>query len=210
MLPKTTVFKHIPNWSGYRVNNRGVVQSCRTNQGELSEQWKVKSLLIDKDGYLKLVLHNCGKTKFIGVHSLVLQAFVRLPRFGEMALHRNGKRTDNRLENLYWGTAKDNATDRDRDGTTALGEKNGNCKLSSAEVKQIKNIRDKIGLSYGKIAQQFNVSKRQVMRICKGQGWLSLAQNTDAPREVPIARIENGEAVKPIEPAGTFSEMPIT
>ncbi len=55
--------------------------------------------------------------KMYAVHRLVLHTFVRPPREGEVARHLNDLATDNRLENLAWGTYRDNAADRKRNGS---------------------------------------------------------------------------------------------
>jgi len=53
------------------------------------------------------------------VHRLVLMAFRGQPENGSRthSRHLNGDCTDNRLENLAWGTPKDNADDMRRHGT---------------------------------------------------------------------------------------------
>lgn len=51
-----------------------------------------------------------------GVHVLVLETFAGLRPRDHVACHRNGDHRDNRLANLYWGTAEDNARDRVQHG----------------------------------------------------------------------------------------------
>jgi hypothetical protein len=55
------------------------------------------------------------------VHRLVLSAFVRPPRAGEVARHLNGRRTDNRLVNLRWGNEQTNWVDRKRHAAARAG-----------------------------------------------------------------------------------------
>lgn len=184
MPSKGSLFKRVPGWPGYRVSANGVVQSCRTNGGQVSDVWTKRVPSRDKDGYLRLALHKRGASVFVGVHSLVLLAFVGPPNPNQGALHCNDRKTDNRLENLYWGTAKDNAADRARNGNSTKGEGNGNCKITDVEVKQMRDIREQNGTSYEKIAGMFGASKRQTMRICKYQVRL------EAPKEVPVDRAE--------------------
>jgi hypothetical protein len=50
------------------------------------------------------------------IHRAVLNSFIGPPGEGEVARHLNDVRTDNRLENLGWGTRLDNAQDAQRNG----------------------------------------------------------------------------------------------
>lgn len=51
------------------------------------------------------------------VHQLVLEAFVGPRPPGLLGLHKDGDKTNNAVENLYWGTHSDNALDSVRHGT---------------------------------------------------------------------------------------------
>jgi hypothetical protein len=69
------------------------------------------------DGYRVVSLADSSTRKLRKVHRLVLEAFVG-PCPPEMeGCHGNGVRSDNRLENLRWGTKSDNNTDRVTHGT---------------------------------------------------------------------------------------------
>lgn len=57
-----------------------------------------------------------GKVRNRLVHRLVLEAFVGPCPDGLEALHDNDDATDNRLENLSWGTRARNIADRTRNG----------------------------------------------------------------------------------------------
>ena len=117
-------------------------------------------------------LHLKGRSKFVGIHYLVLLAFVGPPPItGLIPLHNNGVRDDNRLENLRWGTHQDNADDRDRHGHTANLERNGNAKITQQIAVTILEQRNLFGASYGSIGLAIGLSKRQVMRICQGLHW---------------------------------------
>lgn len=67
------------------------------------------------DGHLRVKLQVNGEAvPQMLIHRAVLTAFVRPPSLGEQGLHRNGIPSDNRAENLYWGTDAENAADRKR------------------------------------------------------------------------------------------------
>jgi hypothetical protein len=50
--------------------------------------------------------------------------------------HLDGNRSNNRLDNLAWGTPLENGADKARHGT-AKGERNGRAKLTAAKVRRI-------------------------------------------------------------------------
>jgi hypothetical protein len=68
-------------------------------------------------GYLTVKMSKDGVAKTWRAHSLVLSAFVGPRPPGFITRHLNGKRDDNRLENLAWGTLKENSADSKRHGT---------------------------------------------------------------------------------------------
>lgn len=114
--------------------------------------------------------------------------------------HLNGRRDDNRLENLKWGTPGENAADRDAHGKTARGELNGRAKIDQSQALLIQRMRA-VGVSFDRIAWVIDLSKRQVQRICDGTAWHELhepitSEVIDAPREVPVHRGEIYEAIQ--------------
>lgn len=130
------VIAEIPGWPGYAVTDEGHVLSfwARRNVGR-----KRISVIVDdahmvatfdrKDrtgkltGYRSVCLSLKGKHRNVYVHEIVLRVFVG-PRPSPVheALHGNGDRGDNRLDNLRWGTVQENADDRERHGHVHRGD----------------------------------------------------------------------------------------
>lgn len=177
-------FREVPGWPGYRVSRDGVVQTGKNNGGILSGEWKVKEAFIDRDGYLKVNLSHKKRHLSVGVHVLVLTCFGGpRPPGNVMVLHGNGNCRDNRIENLRWGFADENAEDRDSHGTTARHERNGNAKLTWVQVYEIRALHES-GKSAGSIAKLFAVSKKAVLNIIHKRTW-------DDSRALPTVQSSN-------------------
>lgn len=96
----------------YEVSDLGKVRSLKPSGIKILKQ------CLDGDRpYLIVGLSNKSIVKQLKVHRLVLFAFVGLPEIGQEGRHLNGNSTDNRLENLCWGTHSENMLDKVRHGT---------------------------------------------------------------------------------------------
>jgi hypothetical protein len=63
---------------------------------------------INKEGYEFVRLHKDGKRHGKKVHRLIALAFLPNPEKKRTINHKNGIKTDNRLENLEWATHSEN------------------------------------------------------------------------------------------------------
>lgn len=114
-------WRDIPGFKNYQVSNVGRVRSLgHFAPYRDSKRWHkgtVKTPVPNPKGYQTVLLYR-GEKKFNRlIHRLVLTAFDRLPLPGEEACHINGDPSDNRVQNLRWGTSSENKTDQVRHGT---------------------------------------------------------------------------------------------
>jgi HNH endonuclease/NUMOD4 motif-containing protein len=124
----TEAFRLIEGFPGYRVSDRGRVQSCRrsTRGGKdprslrhyLRDEWYDLRPALTQDGYYQATIFCDSKPKRLMVHRLVAEAFIGPcpPGRNMVCRHLNDKPTDNRAENLAWGNGQDNFEDRVRLG----------------------------------------------------------------------------------------------
>jgi len=118
----------ILNFEGYEVSNLGRVRTYKQKYGQVSRSAMHAGLnrplrstptiingRSDKRGYMQLCLSDTNKKRHnIRIHIVVMQTFVGFPEEGIMVCHFNDVKTDNRLDNLRYDTAKANQQDRRR------------------------------------------------------------------------------------------------
>lgn len=119
-----------------------------------------------------------GKRVYKEVHVIVLEAF-RGPRPPNLeSLHGDGIPSNNKLENLQWGTRSQNSIDALQHGARASGERHFRAKLTDEDVRLIRS--DLAGkISYQKIADRFGVKKATIAQIIQNRKWRFI-QNVQA------------------------------
>lgn len=106
-------WKSIPGYEGYEVSDQGQIRSIKRKLKN-GHRWKGRILKTPPDGkgYAQVML---GKNKKFKVHYLVLLVFRGRRQNKRMeARHLDGKKMNNRLSNLRYGSRSDNAVDRER------------------------------------------------------------------------------------------------
>jgi hypothetical protein len=94
--------RSIPGFEGYFAVDDGRIISTRFGD-------KILKGHKNKEGYLTVLLNN---QKRMRVHRLILMAFKPESFFeGAIVMHLNGKRWDNHIKNLKWGTKVENNQD---------------------------------------------------------------------------------------------------
>lgn len=135
-------------------------------------------------GYPYVSMYDPIKKRFISkkVHRLVAEAFLVQPTPKHQVNHKNGIRHDNRVENLEWVTAQENALDswargrvtsqRQRQLTSrrTRGTGNPNAKLDEKKVKEIRYLRG-LGLSRSEVASNFGISEITVSSVTSRRTW---------------------------------------
>lgn len=129
-------------------------------------------------GYASISLFKEKTRKVYQVHRLVMFAFV-----GKSELwvnHKNGIRNDNRLSNLEYCTAAENARHAvavlNVYGTNRQGEGNSNAKLTEENVREIRSLRAD-GYSLNRLAVRFGVGTNQISDILKSVYWSHVEDN---------------------------------
>lgn len=113
------IWKPIKEYEGlYEVSNLGRVKSLAkfrtTPIGK--DRWYEERILINgtySNGYKFVHLRPITTQKTWSVHRLVADAFIPNPQNKPVVNHKNGDRSDNRVDNLEWLTSSENKIDAD-------------------------------------------------------------------------------------------------
>ncbi len=173
--------KQIEEFPGYEVDTLGQVWSCWERKGRpsrkgvdyvMSNVWFQRSLFKTAQGYLTLGL----KGTYFRAHRLVAEAFLSNPENKPYVCHKDGNPLNNNVENLYWGTAKENSADTLRHGRAGRGgtkgEKHPMSKLTKFQVQRIRLMKEiSPNLEQKNIAKMFKVNDSCVSKILHGDAW---------------------------------------
>lgn len=100
------IWKPILGYEGlYEVSNKGNVRSMNYNR---TGNIKLLKYLVHRDGYLKVRLYKDKSWVDCFIHKLVAINFIPNPYDMTEIDHKNGNKTDNKVENLKWCTRKEN------------------------------------------------------------------------------------------------------
>lgn len=152
------IWKSIPEYPYHEASNLGRIRSKerivpRLGRGGVINDMLIKSRIMmlhplqgktaRKPTAITLRLkHKSGKWKTNYVHQVILFAFVGHKPEAMECRHLDGNPFNNRLDNLKWGTPKENRADAIRHGThcnpaVRCGEDNARSKLTNKQIIEI-------------------------------------------------------------------------
>lgn len=167
------IWKDIAGYEGlYQVSNIGRIKSLpkKTYNPHCSHSLtKTKILKASKNNYGYITTHFRKKT--IKVHRLVALAFIPNPNNKPKVNHKNGIKTDNRVENLEWCTQLENVIHGYETGLTVVprGEKAYHAKLTNKQVLEIKELTANTSILLKSIAQTYGVTPSLIGMIRSGK-----------------------------------------
>lgn len=151
------VWRPAPGVEGYQVSSLGRARRCGAA--------RVLGLTTTPNGYRQYRPVIGGRRTSKNIHRAVCIAFHGDPPFlGAVARHLDGDKSNNRADNLAWGTHVQNAADREVHGRTARGETHSRpgLKLPFDAVLKIRAAR---GQTQRSLARTHGVSEALVSLI---------------------------------------------
>lgn len=110
---------NIPGYPGYHISKRGKIYSRWdvNGRGILSKRYHLKQPHLNKKGryIIGLSQPGIGTTKWL-VHRLVALVYLPNPEGLPYVCHKDNVPTNNSVNNLYWGTQKDNMSQASKEG----------------------------------------------------------------------------------------------
>jgi len=155
------IWRIIPSCPEYEVSSFGKIRNEKTKR-------VLKIALVKRNNYITAQVslltggRKSGHPLTKRVSRLVCEAFHGPKDSSFHAAHINGKSTDNRAENLYWATPKENIHDQIRHGTFATswnGRKQ--IKITLPIVNKAIELR-KLGFSWKNLQAEMGISSSSI------------------------------------------------
>lgn len=174
---ENSIWKRLSPFTSYEVSSSGQVRRAYDIRGREKQHKRLLQPTIRK-GYATVRLSQVGVgSKNVFVHHLVLNAFTGSRPDGMECRHLNGKKADNRLSNLKWGTHRENYQDNIRHGTARL--KRGNAikgssrdpqtlKLSLGQCADIRRLYEPRRVSIANLANRYGVAAATIQKVLAG------------------------------------------
>lgn len=181
------IWRDVPQYGGwYQCSTHGRVRSWKTLKTMASgERMRLSEARIlapgeTRGGYLIVGLSAAGSVKSFRMNRLVLLTFVGSPDHPDaQACHRDGDRRNNRLDNLYWGSPKENAADKVFHGTQVVGEQTNGSKLTERDVLEIRRCWATGDWAVQALAERYGVSGPTVWKAATGKTWRYLNERKE-------------------------------
>ena len=162
------IWKDIKGYEGlYQVSNLGRIKSLERKSKTKGNVEYIKKEKVLKErfshGYVSVILYKNGTKKNFRVHRLVAKAFLVNPKNLPQINHINFNRSDNRIENLEWVTAKENIQHNFKNGNVEKIIKNA--KSVGKRYGGNKNVTTKAKLRLSKKVYQIDKNTGQIIKV---------------------------------------------
>ena len=160
----------IKGFSNYSVNSNGEVFSFNHNR---TGKKKKLSPGVDNKGYLRVGLVGSPSNRSTKkIHRLVAEAFISNPKNKPQVNHKNGIRSDNKVENLEWCTNKENVQHSIKTlGRKRYGMDSHRRILTEYQVREALNLKKQGDLTTREISLITKINYHTLLGIFQGNRW---------------------------------------
>lgn len=151
-------FRVLKNYPRYSVNRAGEVMGTRD---------KLLKPRPNPRGYVGHVLSGSNGATSVVAHRLVAEAFIPNPLSKTQVNHKNGIKTDNRVENLEWCTPSENAIHATKMGFNKIARLRPNAIFTKEDVIKIRSASG----THTSIAKIFGVTRACITQIKSGRSY---------------------------------------
>lgn len=159
------ISKPIQDWPGYYVTRDGDIFTIRTGVGTKCRFYIMHKVPMDTGHLIINLRKSDGSAKTFLIHRLVAKAFIPNLEDKPYVCHMNGNPADNRVENLHWGTQKDNMDDQVVNGTRKYGDTNQGTRYKSKQVRLFILLIKTFKWKQTQICKFFGISSAHISRI---------------------------------------------
>jgi hypothetical protein len=152
-----------------RGEARAWALAAAEHAGEECLLWPFSAMMTSGYGAIRI-----ANRKMTGAHRFVCELAKGAPPSSKMdCAHSCGNKLCCNPKHLRWATHLENEADKAAHGTTNAGERNGQAKLSGADVAQIR-ARYSGGSSGASLSRLYGVSAASISLIVNGHHWRSV------------------------------------
>lgn len=166
----------IKKYEGYfQISNKGRFRSLyywnQHGLGKRETPLIIKQVVCKNPGYFTVGVGFKGlqNKKRLYVHKVIAEIFIPNPNNLRCVNHKNGVKTDNRIENLEWCSHKENTAHAIKIGLMPkiIGQQQSNVKLTDSQVLEIFKTKG----TYVEVAKKYNIHPNSVKSILIGRTW---------------------------------------
>jgi hypothetical protein len=168
-MAKNEIWKNIPGYENYQASNFGNIRSLNYKRTGII---KVLKPIQNISNYLWVNVFSNNKRNRIYIHRLVCFTFLGINNKYKEVNHKNGIKSDNRLENLEWCDRKKNMQHAMSTGlfknNHSRGENSANAKLTNNQANEIRQ-KFKNGKNKASLAREYNVGRDCIRRLVNNE-----------------------------------------
>lgn len=181
----------------YLIDTLGNVVSLPKQKGSrFVNEYKIIKSKTNREGYKEVALSKDGNTRTILLHRLIASHFIENPNEYRCVNHKNGIKTDNRIENLEWCSASQNTRHAYQNNLGGFRDfaNNGIKKMNEFNAYIFVKLIDKSGKEYDfdsavSAASFIKTSNNEITRAIRK------SQKVKGYRAYGFKKTANGEAL---------------